>query len=734
MNPIRDFPYLVLENGPCFPGSSCLLNAVEAPFESSLQAALSSSGRTIALFTSDRSGAPGLDNLGPVGVLAVFRESPEAPVADIVQRIRLCDLTIRPHPRALVEILPTPTQHHESVVRLDGQLRELARQLFSRCRQAGRQADAAVAEIEDGQYLALVYFLASLLPLEPAQALAILACDDVQSAQRQLLHLLQTAISEGRCPALDQRLRETAWLCAEEDDAGEEPQSEWGVREKIETLELDDDLLERLVLPQLEKLALYEPGQSEHQETLRRLESLLTFPWRMRTAKVSPRQVGKALDRIILGHRSAKDTLMDLSIAPARTPSPVLLVGPSGLGQGALARAFAAGQKRHLERIRLPEVGAADLLKGDRNRRPGAVYEAAKRAGSRDPVLLIEAHGALDQNCEHALLELTDPRESKSFLDVGLGLPIDASAMQVVLQVRSLDQVPDSLRQRAVTVSLESYGREEKRAILVGHLWPAALREAGLRSGPLEGGVVDWLLLHHEFRAGVAELRLACQQLARRLARHRATGGPLSASVELARSCFGEPWPAAERSGVGVGVVAFPLLTPSGADIRLAAAFPEGDDEPVEEGWSDRLELASRLARVPTGQNWRCHHDAPEFACDLPGLLLPLTVALRSAQLGVPIPRDLILFGRLDLGGRIEPLGEARERALAAFRSGYRTVLLCPEEAEELLRNLPEEARVALRLIPVSDLESAWVTVEGLTAEPPPRRLPGSRRRRVGVA
>lgn len=727
MSQIRNFPFLVVRDQFYFPGSSCRLESVSGSFGQALEAALDTPGKTLALFASDHEKA-GLDELAPFGVLAVARESSGSGLleADVVERVRLRDLTTHPHPTAMVELLSPPTSNgfHSSLQ--DSQLRALAYQLFQKHSDTGRRAISMMEQIEEGQHLALVYFLASLLRLEPPQALAILAAQDVQLAQDQLLVALQPQLLGGREPAF----RNSVWPWP---DTEEQESLGCRFRERLEDLDLDEGLLER-ILPELERLEQLEPDLPEHHEALTRLESLLAFPWRALHARVAPRQICRVLDKAIHGHRQAKDLLLDLAATP-RTSSPlVILVGPEGLGQGSLARALAAGQKRHLERIRLPRVGAADLLRGSSRQlpgaAPGAIYEAALRAGSRDPVLLMEAESRLDQATEHLLLQLTDPSESQSFSDHFLGLPINASAMRVLLQVRSLDLVPETLRQRAMVVPLQGYGLAEKTEILLRHLWPTALRKAGLRSAPLSSLVANWMVTHHSYRSGVSDLKQAAEQLARRLARERAAGCPGGPTLTLAHACLGQPWPSSPRGGVAIGVAAYPVLTPSGAEIQEVAAFI-GSGAASREPLSDRLALAVSLAgENSSGQRWRSHQAAPPYSVDEAGQLFPLVMALRSAHLGVPLPRDLAVFGKLGLAGDLQPLGEAPERAMAAFRQGYRSLLLCPTEAEQLAMSLSADVSSELRLLAAADLETAW----GLASDPKPRGLPAPRRGRIEVA
>lgn len=728
MYKIRDFPYVSMRDEVFFPGSSCRLDLSQASSRDAARAAATSESRKLAIFTTtSTSPQVGLDDLYPVGVLALLHDTGEAEVfeAEVLERVQLRDLTQHPHPIAQVQLLTGPSDRPgEEQERTDGELRSLAHRLFERCGEKGRRAGSIVEEIEPGQPLELVYFLASSLQLRAPDALAILAARDIPSAQRRAVQAL-TALLAGLRPGQNP-VRSVVWAGApahDEEDSDEE--SALRLRELIEELELAPDILER-VLPELEKLDRFDPVLFEHQETLARLEGLLAYPWQLTSGKrPDPQRLQKELDRAILGHEGAKESLLDLSSVAGQKSLPlVILAGPAGLGKGSLIRALAAGLRRPLRRLRMPTEGAAEYLLGTARSlpggAPGAVYEAALGAGVLDPVLHLSSDGPLDEAAASALLQLVDPDTNRRFPDAYLGLPIDVSRMLVVLDVRSAEMVPTSLRAGALLLSLEAYTAEQRLAILQDFLWPQAMRRCGLRdkSLRLEESVAHWLVNLRTREDGVLELSRLVDQMARRVARRKAAAHQgVEWSLAAARACLGEGDPLPDRSGAAVGVVGQAVLVASGAEVLESAALPRSQPGTVlpgaglSESLRQALELALSLGpspRRPGLSGW--HLLAPgdkTLAEDHATLSLAVALALRSASLQRAVPRNLAVLGRLLPGGDIAPVAAARDRALAAWRAGYRVLLTPAAQAGALAEALPDEVRKALRVVPVASLEEA---------------------------
>jgi ATP-dependent Lon protease len=68
-----------------------------------------------------------------------------------------------------------------------------------------------------------------------------------------------------------------------------------------------------------------------------------------------------------------------------------------------------------------------------------------------------------------------------------------------------------------------------------------------------------------------------------------------------------------------------------------------------------------------------------------------------------PVSRDVAMTGEITLRGRVLPIGGLKEKSLAAFRAGIKTIVL-PERNEKDLDEVPKPLRRKLRWIVVKNM------------------------------
>ena len=81
-----------------------------------------------------------------------------------------------------------------------------------------------------------------------------------------------------------------------------------------------------------------------------------------------------------------------------------------------------------------------------------------------------------------------------------------------------------------------------------------------------------------------------------------------------------------------------------------------------------------------------------------------MATALTSLLSGVPVDRYVAMTGELTLRGKVLPIGGVKEKILAAFRFGLKTVIL-PKENEKDLAEIPEAVGKEVSFLLVDDLD-----------------------------
>ena len=88
---------------------------------------------------------------------------------------------------------------------------------------------------------------------------------------------------------------------------------------------------------------------------------------------------------------------------------------------------------------------------------------------------------------------------------------------------------------------------------------------------------------------------------------------------------------------------------------------------------------------------------------DGPSAGVTLTTALVSCLSGVPVRGDVAMTGEITLHGNVLPIGGLREKSMAAYREGMKTVLI-PKDNEPDLYEVDDEVKKNLTFLPMQSL------------------------------
>jgi len=86
-----------------------------------------------------------------------------------------------------------------------------------------------------------------------------------------------------------------------------------------------------------------------------------------------------------------------------------------------------------------------------------------------------------------------------------------------------------------------------------------------------------------------------------------------------------------------------------------------------------------------------------------------------SALTGTPVRRGLAMTGEVTLRGRVLPIGGLKEKTMAAFRNGIKTVIIPADNGKDL-EEIDQTVRSALRFVLVEKAEQ--VLEQALAAAP----------------
>jgi ATP-dependent Lon protease len=474
---------------------------------------------------------------------------------------------------------------------------------------------------------------------------------------------------------------------------------------------------------------------------------LLDIPWK----KASPHSVSlddaqNILDAEHHGLLKVKKRILEhLAVSQLKKSlqGPILLfVGPPGVGKTSLGKSIAKALNRKFVKIALGGVRDEAEIRGHRRTyigsMPGKIVDALKKAGSSDPVILLDEIDKISNDQQRgdpasALLEILDPEQNQAFVDHYLNVPLDLSQVFFIATANNVHLLPPPLRDRMEVIDLNSYTMEEKERIAFEYLLPQVVQENGLH-GLLQLNMTSKtmcaLIQHYTREAGVRQLKRELSSIVRNLARNFLEKNltTLNKNMDFSeiRKILG-PYPFVSKKKpptLPVGVATGLAWTPNGGDIlyiETAASSPGTGKfgltgqlgEVMKESVQTAFAYIRSHARTCGVENKSVvkkdlHVHFPEGAVkkDGPSAGIATFLGIVSQLTGKPLASDLAMTGEISLRGEILPVGGIKEKLLAAHRYGIKQVLI-PQHNTHELEEIPKEVLKKLKVVPVSHLNEA---------------------------
>jgi ATP-dependent Lon protease len=499
----------------------------------------------------------------------------------------------------------------------------------------------------------------------------------------------------------------------------------------------------RRVKREMDRLRRLPAGSPEAGSVRAYLHWLWSLPWeRSAPDEKHLKRVEKALFREHLGLAKAKERVLEyLAVRHLKPDLPgpaVCLVGPPGTGKSSLGATMARALHRPFVRISVSGTSDARELIGESRSLPGAqpgsLVRAIREAGVNNPVLMIDGVDRLigegGLGVVEVLLDLLDPENSAEFTDQYLGIPMDLSGAVFLLCAYNLDLVPDALAERLEVIEISGYSEDEKLEIARRFLLPRQIQEHGLAARDVQIGddALRAMVRHYTLEAGVRALARHLASVCRKVARARASGEPRRHRLTPEnldrylghRIYTPEVVGKEDEVGVAVGLA----WTPAGGEILVVEALKmPGSGRVVTTGqlgevMKESVQAAHSYVRsraealeieVDAFSNFDIHVHFPAAGVPKDGPSAGITVGLVIASVlsDRPIRHDIAMTGEVSLRGRVLQVGGMREKALAAYRAGFRAMLY-PAINEKDLDDVPADVRQRLELIPVETMDDVF--------------------------
>lgn len=487
---------------------------------------------------------------------------------------------------------------------------------------------------------------------------------------------------------------------------------------------------------EMKKLRMMSPMSAEASVVRGYLDWLVNLPWKKRS-RVSHdlEKAEEILNADHYGLDEVKERILEYLAVQNRVKkvrgAVLCLVGPPGVGKTSLGKSIARATNRKFVRMALGGVRDEAEIRGHRRTyigsMPGKLVQKMSKVAVKNPLFLLDEIDKMGMDHRgdpaSALLEVLDPEQNSNFADHYLEVDYDLSDVMFVCTSNSMD-IPGPLLDRMEVIRIPGYTEDEKVNIAKRYLLPKQIKLNGLKENEIKltDERLKDIIRHYTREAGVRGLEREIAKLCRRVVKanileknqttREITAELLQEYLGVHKFRYGL---AGAENEIGQ-VTGLAWTSVGGELLTLESAATPGKGRIVKTGslgdvMQESIQAAltvvrSRSAGMGIAADYFEKHDlhvhVPEGATpkDGPSAGIGMATALVSVMTGIPVRADVAMTGEITLRGKVLAIGGLKEKLLAAHRGGIKTVII-PKENEKDLRDIPDNIKADLKVIPV---------------------------------
>lgn len=560
---------------------------------------------------------------------------------------------------------------------------------------------------------------------------------DVLELETQIQEQVKDNINRGqREYYLREQMRVISSHLGEEDDGGQDELGEYF--KKINALKLSDENTKKL-MKEAERLTKMPPTSQESYVIRNYLDTCLDLPWNKSSkTRVDINRAQKTLDKDHYGLKKVKERVLESiavhALMPDVTGQIICLVGPPGVGKTSIGHSIAKALGRKYARVSLGGVKDESDIRGHRKTyvgaMPGRIINALISAGTNNPLILLDEIDKMGNDYKgdpaSAMLEVLDSEQNKAFRDHYVEIPFDLSRTVFVTTANTTQTIPPPLLDRMEVIEITSYTREEKFNIAKGYLIPKQVKKNGLKGTQIrfDKTAIYTLIDSYTKEAGVRSLERKIASLCRKAAKEivsQTAKRVVYTEGNIEEYLGGKKYLSDFMSKKDViGVVNGLAWTSVGGVImplEVIALNGKGNIE-ITGSLGDVMKESAKIAvsyvrsvydKYNIDENFYkekdLHIHAPEGAVPKngPSAGVAIVTSMVSALSRIPVRSDVAMTGEITLHGKVLPIGGLREKTMAAYKEGIKTVII-PEGNKGDLSEIEDVVKDNLEFKFVSNL------------------------------
>ena len=538
----------------------------------------------------------------------------------------------------------------------------------------------------------------------------------------------------------------------------EQSQKDYVLKEKLKLIKeelgefdlKDDDVvklkenLDKMVIPnnirkRLEdEIKRYEmtPSSSPELTVVRNyIYWLMNLPWYKNTKdNYNLEKIEESLNESHYGLFKVKERILEYIAVSKNTKnkvSPIIcFVGPPGVGKTSLAKSIAKALNKKFVKISVGGMNDDSEIVGHRRTyigsNPGKIIQAMKKAGTNNPVFLIDEIDKLTKDYRSdpasCLLDVLDREQNSMFVDNYIEEEYDLSKVMFILTANNSNDIPEALRDRLEIINLPSYTLIEKLNIAKTHLIPKLLKEYDLKNVTITDEAINKIITNYTKESGARELNRLLSSVLRKIIVDKLKNKKDKYVIEVddVEKYLGiEKYVTSKNNKItSTGVINALAYTPYGGEIlRVSSTCYKGDKDIIVTGLlgeSMKESVSVALSYIKTNyklfnidykmfdNDFHIHFESGSIPKDGPSAGVTIITSILSTLTDKVIDSKISMTGEVTLRGDILPIGGLKEKLIAASQNNINIVFI-PKDNIKDLEDIDVELQEKIKIIPVSN-------------------------------